>query len=64
MNKFLILITSIVFLLTSITYSKTSDLIVFGQNSGNAMHELSVSEELETDYTFETVDLSMWPDFL
>lgn len=35
MNKFLILITSIVFLLTSITYSKTSDLIVFGQNSGN-----------------------------
>lgn len=30
----------------------------------NAMHELSVSEELETDYTFETVDLSMWPDFL
>lgn len=41
----------------------TKGATVYSALQGSELYE-SVSEELETDYTFETVDLSMWPDFL
>lgn len=35
MIRIFVLITSIILSVASISYSKTSDLIIFGQNSGN-----------------------------